>query len=245
MRLGLGIGLDVTRRRAPDGWVDPLLSVPADRYWYGGRDNNPASAGLYSDTACTTTISSASVAVSGIKYGSVINATMTSGARPFAHQTTDGTWLLRFDGISQYMDLLLTRGGVATYTVLMRSISTPTWLAAWSPIEGLSPVGNYWGNFNGSGSNWRINTPAGNLGPTSVRKNGVALTSPFTCAPINGWMVLTVVTANATSSARYLGRTGTNTFGNWECGGFFLHPSTPNAGDVTTVENAFIARIPV
>lgn len=223
---------------------DPLLAIPHIAYWYGFKETDPATSGLYLDAACTTPITGEWDLVAGIKYNGVVFATQaTEASRPLAVRASDGTWYCLFDGIDDWLDPALTMGGQVIYSVIMRSV-TATWNNFWGILDNLTMDGGSaptrWGILQLSNTIWvPSNLPAG------VRRNGTDLTANYDCAPIDDWMTLTVTTADMPDSvSKGIGQLLSVIFGNFELAGMFIHVVDPDPADVAAVDAEFITRIP-
>lgn len=139
-----------------------------------------------------------------------------------------------------------TVGGQVVYTVLLRSKVT-YWSWYWGPAEQL-------GNPDQASSRWATFNPfsPGGTGfdgspfPESVRKDGVNVTpAPFDCAPVDEWMVLTVVTHESdTAESRSLFQRESTAFANAEFIAFFIHDGIPSTEHRDAVETFYATLKP-
>lgn len=186
---------------------------------------------LYKDTDCTIPALVASDVVLGVqddisKLG--IQAIQSDSTKGPIIGFDNGVPYLDFDGINDW--LLKTGadiGGQVTYSALFRS-KTPAWNNFWSLFN--TPIAS------DSGIDWLsfFNYPNTNfydgVMPTSVSKNGVALSSPFDLAPINDWLVTTITTNSGVGvTARGIGLLKQQYFGSFQLIALILHDPTDSA----------------
>jgi hypothetical protein len=144
---------------------------------------------------------------------------------------SDGTPYIDFDGTDDNYPFGTTADPVV-YTVLIRS-KNATFNSYYGPVECFNTDGTArWGLFEAGQTYWH-NNPF----PVAVRRDGVALVSPFNCTPVNQWMVLTVTSNTPAAAApRSIMQLNNQFFGAAELIALIIYDGAPSNADRDTVE---------
>lgn len=169
--------------------------------------------------------------------GIVGDATQSNATKqPLTKFATDGTPYLDFDGVDDWMSLG-SMSGTVTYSILARS-KTPTWNSYWSFMDTVGAGTARFGAIGEGGETYIHSNPY----PVSIRRNGVALPSPFDCAPLDEWAVYTVVTQSKAAGEIGMFQLDGTQFGSAQAIALFIHDGTPTTGQVEAVE-AYLATL--
>jgi len=213
------------------GEVDPLDGI-AYRLRFETTWDKVALRPMWQDVARTTPVTGEGdqVATMGSEDAELVPEQGDEEKKGTLFLAADGTPYIDLDGVD---DWYLTQDPSSTtiyYTCLLHSKS-PTWNSYFSLYDRANGGPGNWGVVEQGQTNWAA------VPPNSMRRDGVDLVSPFDCAPIDEWMVLTVQSAfSANVGDKGLFQMGLTFFGSLETVAFFVYDGPPSNVDRGTVE---------